>query len=228
MHLKLRSYLCISEKKAQTRPPIVSIGPRGSIGTFRSYCKPCLEEHGTLCWPTAEMTHLTVWICAWFLAVCMFWVKTGETALDQARENDNPEVALLLTKAPQVRKHTHTHTHWRAILWQEKVVVFFLLHFHYLLNIKKKKILFSLSFRLGINTIWIALAQWLVAHVHILHKSNGRNFFAFTNLPWAKGWFHYRFNLMQNNKNIFELRGQLQVFSCRSDDRRSDQRCDVC
>lgn len=40
------------------------------------------------------------------LCVC-FWVKAGETALDQARENDNPEVALLLTKAPQVRKHTH-------------------------------------------------------------------------------------------------------------------------
>lgn len=42
------------------------------------------------------------------LSVC-YWVKTGETALDQARENDNPEVALLLTKAPQVRKHTHAY-----------------------------------------------------------------------------------------------------------------------
>ena len=29
-------------------------------------------------------------------------LQAGQTALDQARENNNPEVALLLTKAPQV------------------------------------------------------------------------------------------------------------------------------
>lgn len=32
--------------------------------------------------------------------------QAGETALDKAREHNNPEVALLLTKAPQVKpKH---------------------------------------------------------------------------------------------------------------------------
>lgn len=82
----------------------------------------------------------------------MFWVKTGETALDQARENDNPEVALLLTKAPQVRRHTHTE---EQLIWQEKAVDFF---FFFAQQQKNNNILilFSSSFKwdvLGMNTL---------------------------------------------------------------------------
>lgn len=66
----------------------------------------------------------------------MFWVKTGETALDQARENDNPEVALLLTKAPQVRKHTHTE---EQLIWQEKAVDFFFFSYIFIICSTAKK-----------------------------------------------------------------------------------------
>lgn len=155
---------------------VIFISLRKGTQTAHSYCKPSLEELGSLGWHAAEMTHSTVWICAWFLAVCMFWVKTGETALDQARENDNPEVALLLTKAPQVRKHTHTE---EQLKWQEKAVDFFFSLIFLLFAQQQKNnnilILFSSSFKwdiLGMNTLWIALAQWLVAHVHVLHESN--------------------------------------------------------
>lgn len=36
----------------------------------------------------------------------VLFLQAGQTPLDQAREHNNPEVALLLTKAPQVRVST--------------------------------------------------------------------------------------------------------------------------
>lgn len=33
----------------------------------------------------------------------VLFLQAGQTPLDQAREHNNPEVALLLTKAPQVQ-----------------------------------------------------------------------------------------------------------------------------
>lgn len=41
--------------------------------------------------------------------VCFYvfvFLQAGQTALDQAREHNNPDVALLLTKAPQVKAVT--------------------------------------------------------------------------------------------------------------------------
>lgn len=37
-------------------------------------------------------------------------VQAGQTALDQARDHNNPEVALLLTKAPQVSQVSGSHS----------------------------------------------------------------------------------------------------------------------
>lgn len=43
------------------------------------------------------------------LSVCVL-LQAGQTALDQAREHNNPDVALLLTKAPQVKPVTPSLT----------------------------------------------------------------------------------------------------------------------
>lgn len=43
-------------------------------------------------------------------------VQAGQTALDQAREHNNPEVALLLTKAPQVRTRSSQYPQYRQLV----------------------------------------------------------------------------------------------------------------
>lgn len=59
---------------------------------------------------SASVLEFTVIPLSCVLSLLTVSVQAGETALDQAREHNNPEVALLLTKAPQVKPLTPSLT----------------------------------------------------------------------------------------------------------------------